>query len=167
MNIFQGSSDIPYHLSVGGLITNSNDEICCHYFDLNSTASRQSTKRDLYLLMRETIASNESIDDALHRGALAEMGAKIKIGHFLGSKISTFPDNSNERIIRKTTIYFHLELIEQNESWRTAEIPEGQSVLMWLKPKMLIKRMETQQSDSHTGLDESQIVNNYLKTLAN
>jgi hypothetical protein len=117
--------------------------------------------------MRETIASNESIDDALHRGALAEMGAKIKIGHFLGSKISTFPDNSNERIIRKTTIYFHLELIEQNESWRTAEIPEGQSVLMWLKPKMLIKRMETQQSDSHTGLDESQIVNNYLKTLAN
>ena len=167
MSIFQGNPDTPYHLSVGGLLTNESGEICCHYFDVNSDASKQSTKRDLYLLMRETISADESITDALKRGARQEFGAEISIGHYLGSIQSVFPLKNKDSIIRKTTIYFHLNLGEQKDEWRNKDIPEGKSVLMWLKPAMLMKRMETQQSDSHTGLDESGIIKNYLKILMN
>lgn len=163
MNIFQGSQDHPFHLSVGGLLTNDEGAICCHYFDVNSDASKASTKRDLYLLMREAIKSDETIEAALRRGARQEMGAKVEVGHFLGSINSVFPHSTSGEIIRKTTIYFHLQLIEQNENWRERNVPEGQSVLMWLPAPVLIKRSETQTSDSHTGLDESSIIKNYLK----
>ena len=113
--------------------------------------------------MRETIEEDETIMSAINRGLLEEFGAKGSVKNFIGSIKSEFPFKNKTGIVEKTTLYFHVELIEQDYAWRDKNDYEGNSNLVWLESAMLIKRMETQKSENYTGLDESMIIKNYLK----
>jgi len=72
MNYFQGNNKHPRHLSVGAVLTNDHGEICVHHVNDESLAQEGRLKgywtdegvTDFYILMRETIESNEALEKA-------------------------------------------------------------------------------------------------------
>ena len=76
-NYFQSSQEFPFHISVGAVLRNKQGEIACHYFDTFSHLGESA--EDFYILMRETIEPNETIEKALARGLKEEFGAEAQI----------------------------------------------------------------------------------------
>jgi len=62
LHYFVGQKKSPFHLSVGAIVMNGKTEIYCHHL-LNVRG-----KMDAYLLMRETVEPNETLENALRRG---------------------------------------------------------------------------------------------------
>lgn len=89
----RGDSNNPYHLSIGAVILEANK------------VTLLKKKDGSFTLPRETMYSQESIEDSLGRGVQEEIGITPKIEKYLGSQITFFtrPDNTN---VEKTTIYF-------------------------------------------------------------
>ena len=155
-NYFQGTSESPFHISIGAVLTNDKGEIACHYFKEFSHKSMGSFK-DFYLLMRETIEPGETIENCLSRGLMEEFGAVGKIKSYMGSVVSHFPHKSVE--IEKTTLYFHCELISFDPERRKRDDPESGSEIVWISKKELIEKMHEQgQRSKRQDLDESKVL---------
>jgi hypothetical protein len=117
-NYFQRSKEQPYHISVGAVLTNNNNEVCIQYLkDFYHPAV--GSLSDFYSLMRETIEPNETIEQALHRGLLEEFGAVAELKSFLGSIVAMTPQE--DYIFQKNTLYFHLKLISIDPKKRSHE----------------------------------------------
>ena len=82
-NIFQASKEFPFHISVGAIMTDNSGCICCHYYKKSDLPIESEGKSDLYLLMRETLLPNETIENAVARGLQEEFGAKGDIKAYL------------------------------------------------------------------------------------
>lgn len=159
MNYYQGNKNHPSHLSVGAILVNDKNEICCHHINDQELLRGYWTDEgvvDFYILMRETPEPNETLENALHRGLLEEFGARAEIADYIGPIVSHWKHNDVE--VEKTTIYFLCKLIDQDESKRTGDI-ESKTILEWHTADFLIPKMKEQSKKyGRTDIDESQIL---------
>ena len=126
---FQGNNLHPRHISVGGILVNKKGEICCHHFftkDLKGYWTEEKLD-DFYILMRETLKPNESLEHALHRGFKEEFGATGKFIDYIGAIKSNFKHGETD--IEKTTLYFLCKLIKQDISKRSAGDIDDRSII--------------------------------------
>ncbi len=155
-NYFRGTIENPYHISIGAVLVNNEGQVCCHYFKEIDHRQFKDAK-DLYLLMRETIEPNETIEEVLHRGLMEEFGAEATLNRYLGSIISYFPRKNIS--IEKTTLYFLFDFISLEESRRSKDDVEGNSEIRWINPSDLIIKMREQGIRlMRSDLDESAIL---------
>lgn len=159
-NYFQGSEESPYHISVGAVVKNNEGKICCHYFEKSVHGHPNFT--NFYLLMRETMELNETIEQCLHRGLQEEFGIEAKIVQYLGSIVSHFPKKNVT--VEKTTIYFLCDFISIDESRRKEGDPEASSEIKWLTKEDLIPKMKEQGTRfNRDDADESSILERLIK----
>lgn len=100
---FRATNEYPYHLSIGAVVVNDEKKILCHHF--KSLQLKGLEFKDLYILMRETIEPNETIEQCLARGLREEFGVRAEIVHILGS-LGSFIDDEISLIKQKTVVYF-------------------------------------------------------------
>ncbi len=156
---YQGADEHPWHLSVGAVLVNEKGEVCHHHFTdaLIKGYWPDEGLSDFYLLMRETVHPNETLEEAVHRGLLEEFGAMAEIVDYIGSYTSTFEHKGV--VIQKTTPYFLCKLLFQDETKRDASDIEGETVLEWHMPDFLIPKMKEQGIRyKRTDVDESEIL---------
>jgi hypothetical protein len=168
-NYFQGNNNHPQHVSVGAILVNGKNEICCHHFDPKILIPEGYWKEqglgELYILMRETVEPNEKLEETLHRGLMEEFGAEAKIVDYIGSIQSYFKNKGSDTEIQKTTLYFLCKLRNQDLSKRGTGDVEFESQLEWHPAGFLIPKMKEQSARyGRTDIDESQILER-LKTL--
>lgn len=162
-NYFQGNHNHPQHFSVGAILVNEKNEICCHHFvdDQLKGYWPDLGINGLYLLMRETPDLGEKIEDVLARGLKEEFGAEAEVLDYIGSIQNHFKDKDVE--VEKTTIYFVCKLISQDLSKRSGDI-ESKSNLEWQTADFLIPKMKEQsQKFGRTDVDESEILERFQK----
>jgi len=163
-NYFQGTKINPYHISIGAVVRNEKGEICCHYFKKFEHKSVGSFE-NLYLLMRETIEPNETIEQCLARGLMEEFGITANMVSYLGSIQSKFPIVNSEIVVEKTTLYFLCDFISINESQRKPDDLEASSEIVWVEPNKLIEIMTEQGiKTNREDADESVIIKRLIDT---
>lgn len=154
-NIFRASREYPYHLSVGAVVVNDDNQIFCHYF--NELDIHGIIVKDLYLLMRESLELNESLEQCLSRGLQEEYGVKGEIISFLGTLVTQHNDTGF--LVHKSTLYFLVKCTEFNIENRSKNDHESGSILKFYDKDFLIKKMYGQGRDlNRTDLDESEIL---------
>lgn len=167
-NIFQASKEFPFHISVGALLVDKGGKIVCHFFKKGDLDHESEGRSDLYLLMRETPNQSESISEAIERGLMEEFGARGEIVHFLGSISSWFPGITTGIKMNKTTLYFLVNLLEIDLNLREEGAVETRSEILRLEPKKLLALLKEQgKKYERTDLDESGIIENYIKYVGN
>lgn len=159
-NYFQWSKDNPYHISIGGVVRNKEHKIGCHYFKSFSHPSVGKFE-DFYILMRETLEKNETIETCLVRGFREEFGAEIKLVGYVGAIEASI--QTNRKNMYKTTLYFLCDLVTFDESSRDPEDIESSSAIQWHEPKFLINKMQEQGKRlGREDMDESKVIKNML-----
>jgi ADP-ribose pyrophosphatase YjhB (NUDIX family) len=163
-NYFQGNSKHPQHISIGAVLINEKNEICCHHFDskkFNFKGYRKENNlEDFYILMRETIEPNETLEKALHRGLREEFGVEAEMVDYIGPIQSHFKDDEVE--VEKTTLYFLCKLKNQDLSKRGSGDVEDQSQIEWHTTNFLIPKMKEQAIKfGRTDVDESLILERF------
>jgi hypothetical protein len=161
INYFQRSSENPFHISIGGVVVNDEGKICCHYFESKSHPAIGDIK-NVYILMRETIEPNETIEECLTRGLQEEFGMVGTLKSYLGSIVVNFEHRG--QIVEKTTLYFLCDYISIDPSNRKSEDPESDSEIVWIEPKELIEKMKEQRIRlGREDVDESKILERLVK----
>jgi NADH pyrophosphatase NudC (nudix superfamily) len=158
MNYLQGNKNHPQHISVGAIMRNSEGLIRVHHFpkEIASGFWKGIDVTDFYILMRETIEPNETLEQALHRGLAEEFNAAASLDDYLGSIVST-PS------FQKTTLYFLCTYQKDVGAKRDMRDAEGQSELEWKTPEELIPLMRAQKDRfKRDDIDESSILERYL-----
>ena len=156
INIFRASKEYPYHLSVGAVVMNDENNILCHHF-APSVRDGQNYP-DLYLLMRETLENNETIEQCVERGLKEEFGVRAELKSLLGSNASQIDDNRG-LIKQKTVVYFLCKFIEYLPEGRLKNDPESKSNLEWHDSRFLISKMfEQGKKLNRQDIDESEII---------
>lgn len=161
---FQGNSEHPQHISVGAVLRNDKGEVCVHHFLAENLKGYWVEEKldDFYVLMRETLETNESLESALHRGLKEEFGATARMLDYIGSLRSHFEHKGVE--VEKTTLYFLCELVSQDTNLRLKDDIEGTTELEWHKPEFLIPLMKEQAKKfKRTDVDESEILERTIK----
>lgn len=159
MNHFQGNKDHPQHVSVGAIVVNGKGEVCCHHFtdaDLEGYWPNEGLN-DFYLLMRETVSQDETLERALTRGLKEEFGVEARMVDYVGSIQSHFKHEGVT--VEKTTLYFYCMLVSQDAARRDTSDIEGKSALEWHTLDFLIPHMKEQAKRyGRTDVDESSIL---------
>lgn len=156
-NHFRASREFPHHISIGGLVFNEDKKILVHHFKDVTTADGLYLG-ELYLLMRETIEDNETIEGALSRGLMEEFGLTGELLGHIGSVKGKYP--LQDFWVEKTTLYFLVKYIEHDNSKREKDSKESESDLEWHDAGFLIEKMKLQKK-IEDSLDESEIVENF------
>ncbi len=161
-NYFQGNNEHLRHISVGAVVLNDKSEICCHHFTKGQLPGYWPDLgiNDFYILMRETLNPNETLEQALHRGLMEEFGATAEMIDYVGSIRCNFkPNTEGAREIEKTTLYFLCKLIGQDLSKRNTEDIEGKTDIEWHTADFLIPKMKEQaQKYNRPDIDESSVL---------
>ena len=135
---------------------NEEGKICCHYHK-QFIHPAMGEFNDFYLLMRETIEPNESIEKCLSRGLMEEFGIEGTLKSYLGSIVANFSHRNME--VEKTTLYFLCNLISFDLSRRKAEDPEAGSEIVWMDLEELIQKMKEQGKRlNREDVDESKVL---------
>lgn len=162
INYFQRSEQYPFHISIGAIVVDKNNNVGCHYFDKHEIPGF-GVFENFYLLMRETIEPMETIEGCLERGLIEEFGVKATIRHFVGSIVSRFQLTKGGPTVEKTTLYFLCDLISSDQSKRRLNDPESGSVIKWLPLNELAKCMKEQRARmGREDADESSILEKVL-----
>lgn len=150
------SKENPYHISIGAVVVNDKNEICCHHFDKISIGG--FLFEDIHILMRETIEPNESIEQCLERGLKEEFGMKAELISYLGS-ITSLLDLKDLAKVEKTTLYFLCKPISFDFNKRKVDDPESSSNIKWIKINDLILLMKKQSEKyNREDADESKVL---------
>lgn len=165
MNLFKQSEGSPFHISVAALFTNEKKELLCHHFSPKDLPHESEGKRDVYLLMRETLEPHETLESALTRGLLEEFGATGEIIDYLGSIQSHFPYTHNHKIVvEKTTLYFEVRALSVDESKREVGAVESRSTLVWLSPFELLEKTIQQSEDiGRDDINDEKVIRAFIK----
>ena len=167
-NIFQGSEETPFHISIGAVLTDGEGSICCHFYKKDELPMESEGVSDLYLLMRETLEPGQTIEETVARGLKEEFGAEGKLKAYIGSIRSWFPLHGHGIRIEKTTLYFHVEMTTFNPTTREDDVIESRSEILWKKPEVLEALFAEQgRKYERTDLDESTIIRSYITYAAN
>ena len=161
-HLFQSSDKLPFHISIGAVLTDEQGRICCHFFNDDTMLASRGITGTIHLLMRETLEPGETIEGALERGLREEFGATGVIRGYLGSIQSHFPRKGGI-IVEKTTLYFHVEKQSLDETLRAKDDVEAGSVMQWVEPKELQSIFSEQgKRFQRTDLNESKIIASYI-----
>lgn len=95
---------------------------------------------EVCILMRETVEENESLEEALARGLMEELGATAEISNYLGSKVTYFESRGVK--VQKTTLYFKVQLKSFDERSRLEGDPESSSQILWLDLEEAIEKIQ-------------------------
>ena len=154
-NLYQNTEAYPYHLSVGAVMRGADGKILCHRFD--DVDLNPIRPHPVYILMRETVETTESLEAAVHRGIREEFGATAQITKFLGSIISKAPAKYGS--FEKTTAYFLCELKTVDLALRAGD-PEAVSEPVYMDIGELSAAMQAQAAlmPDRTDVDESIIL---------
>lgn len=128
--LLRGDKENPYHLSIGQVIFNHQNQIALIQKNDGS-----------FTLPRETTHLEEDYKEALLRGATEEIGFTVKPIKFLGSLITYF-NRDSETVIEKSTLYFLSEALEKTEK-RLEEDEIGDTVI-WIEPTKAIEKLKEQ-----------------------
>lgn len=152
-SIFYWSNGLPFHISVGAVVLNDNNEVLVHHFPAGTAA-----KIETYLLMRESLEMKETLLEAVDRGLVEEFGIKAKLREFIGTIVCDFHHGDGMEI-EKTTLYFLLEQPEELPAGRQKGAPESKSTLEWWNLDELaeLSRQQAKVLD-RTDFDESKIL---------
>lgn len=153
-NFYSWEHQLPYHLSVGAVVLNGEGKILVHHYPAEIHHGNE-----VYLLMRETLERDETLESAVKRGLREEFGIQAEIRDFLGSAISDFLHHRNETKVEKTTVYFLCTNPFNLPEGRTDEGIEAKSTLEWLDPVDLAEKSRQQaKTIGSSDLDESRII---------
>lgn len=123
----------PYHLSVGALVFDDERNICVHRYESHNAPEGIlhlfGGLDVVYLLVRETVHDNESLETAVLRGVSEEFGVIGEVDSFLGTLIAEVRDVDGWSF-EKTTPYHSVRKIGDGE--RDVEDEENFSELVWL-----------------------------------
>ncbi len=151
-NPFHWTHEHPYHISVGAVLRDREGKIAVHHFT--------TEEGEWYMLMRETIEPNESLEVCLARGLMEEFGAVGTLVHFIGA--ITCPASSfttPEHALTKTTLYFLCDVVSLDEELRPTGEFESMSQIEWKRPEELIPLMHEQSALlSRADIDESSVL---------
>ena len=111
MNYFQGNAKHPRHISVGAVMRNHEGLIRVHHFpkDVAHGFWKGIGITDFYILMRESLEPNETLEHALVRGLQEEFNAVATLDDYLGAIVATAyqaTDEHSRAPFQKTTLYF-------------------------------------------------------------
>jgi hypothetical protein len=152
-NIFHHTPESPAHISVGAVVFNDQGQILVHYWQHIPKEVIAFEGEDVYLLMRESLEANESLEQAVHRGLMEEFGTTAEIVRYLGPIISNPPH------FQKTTLYFLCRLINFDPEQRIEDDVEGGSELKFMELEPVIQRMQEQGKQyQRDDIDESTIL---------
>lgn len=102
-NIFGAAIDRPFHLSVGVVVLNAeNDILCLHYPDIDG-------QKDIFVLPNKTAKPSETLVDTATRAAKQELGCDIRLVTFLGStrtEDSWWGELGTPTKVEKNVLYF-------------------------------------------------------------
>lgn len=162
--IFQHSAENPFHISVGVVLVNDAGQILVHKTDRATIPERFAHLLggldQAYILMRESLENDETLEQCVARGLQEEFGAEGDLIKYLGA-IST-PVAARTRVFEKTTLYFLVQL--QLQGPRPMDDDESFTELVWMEPKELIAAMKEQGIRANReDLDESKIIEAYVK----
>jgi ADP-ribose pyrophosphatase YjhB (NUDIX family) len=162
--IFQHSENSPFHISVGAVLVNDKGHILVHKTDSTNIpkelAHLLGGLDEAYILMRESLENDETLEQCVARGLREEFGAKGDLLKYLGA-IST-PVAARTRTFEKTTLYFLVQLTSQGP--RPMDDEESFTELVWMEPGELIVAMKRQGAQAQReDLDESKIIEAYVK----
>lgn len=164
--MFQSSDRLPFHISVGAVLTDEQGRICCHFFDNEDMLAARGITGKLHLLMRETLEPGETLEGALARGLREEFGATGELKGYLGSVLSHFPRKSGV-VVEKTTLYFHVQKTHMDESLRAQGDIEAQSTIQWIESHELHTLfVEQGKRFERTDVDESSVIARYIEHVA-
>ncbi len=156
-NYFKGSPSNPYHLSIGAVVINEKNEVCCHHFDSVTLRNVFVELKNFYILMRETVEMGETIEETLHRGLMEEFGITGDIVTFLGSIKGHYPLEGVS--VEKTTLYFLVKLKTFDPKLRSKKDEESESSIEWQTIDYLIPKMQEQgERLRRTDLNEAPIL---------
>jgi hypothetical protein len=164
-NFLNQSIQSPTHISVAALLRNVQGEILTHWFKKEDLPDESEGRGDLYLVMRESLHRDESLEAAVQRGLMEEYGARGTIVDFLGTIVSHFPSSDDKAVaIEKAVLYFLVEYLAHDETKREAGAVESRSQLLWLKPEILLEKNVTQAARySRTDIDDSKVIKYYIE----
>lgn len=138
---------------------NEKGEVCCHHFFTKDLKGYWADEKldDFYILMRETLKPNETLEHALERGLMEEFGATAELVDYIGSIEGHFKHKGVD--VQKTTLYFLSKLSRQDISRRGSGDIEDKSIIEWRTPDYLIPLMKEQAVRfGRTDVDESSIL---------
>lgn len=163
-SLYKNSPQFPYHISVGAVFFNNNNEIACEVFSKEVAKKWTGLNTEIRTLMRETIEVGEDIIDAVHRGILEEFGVSGTIIGPLGSKEDLVVEK--EKTFLKTTLYFLVKADHVNNIPLQGVDGEIEYKIEWLSIDDLIEKMTTQsQGLEREDLNEVKILERAKKYL--
>lgn len=112
-NLFGAAPDRPYHLSVGVVVLNADNDILALYYPTIDEIT------DIYVLPNKTVKPNETPADAAIRGAKQELGCDIQIITFLGSTQTQdiwWKEIETPKPVEKTVLYFLARATNQDSA---------------------------------------------------
>lgn len=157
-NPFVGTPEEPFHMSVGVILVNEENEVLVHRFNLeNNEELRHELKRradipgkvQYYALMTETPEHGESLIDAAERGLMEEFGATGRLIHYIGTNIGHFKRMGSDVLIEKATPFFLYRILDLDETRREQGSIESSSELVFLDIETLMKYLEEQDRAIH------------------
>lgn len=117
-NYYGATPDRPYHLSVGAVVLNAdNDVICLHYPSIDGI-------KDIYKLPTGTVHKGETLEDTLHRRCREELGCSVKIITFLGTQITRdvwWGELGTPTPMEKSVMFFLAKAVTEDSKLTTAD----------------------------------------------
>ncbi|QQG49678.1 MAG: NUDIX domain-containing protein [Candidatus Berkelbacteria bacterium] len=165
-NYFSWKDNGQSHLSIGAVVINDEGKICSHHFTkLPFEVFGTRYERDVYLLMRETVEPNETLEVALSRGLMEEFGMKTTLKTYIGSILCHFTQKNTK--IEKTTLYFLCQYVSDDLNSRRRGDAEARSTLEWHEPNFLMQKMQQQfKSTGREDINEAPIIARVKKLIA-
>ena len=163
-SLYQARRDNPFHISVGAVVVNGEGKILVHKREKHAAPlpfqSEFLDRNEIYILARETVEDDESLEQAVLRGVAEEFGVAGRVEKYLGARSLVITTGNPAWEWEKTTLYFQVTPIGEAE--RVID-DESFSVLEWHDPDFLIERMRGQGGKDRSDLDESKIIETYAK----
>lgn len=167
-NYFQANRERKHHISVGAVVLNEENKACVHHFDSKKLGGYWANEGldDFYLLMRETMHPNETLEGTLRRGLIEEFGIEAELVDYIGSIKADLVSHTGVEM-EKTTLYFLTKFKSQDLSKRDNADIEGETDVEWHEIDFLIDRMEKQEEvHGRSDVNEAKIlkeVKNHIK----
>lgn len=159
--LFQHSETNHFHISVGALLV-KDGKVLVHRVPREKMPEKYhhllGGLEQVYMLMRESLENDESLEGAVLRGIKEEFGAVGAIQRYLGSIQAKLHDAGG---FEKTTLYFEVLCTSLGE--RPSDDEESFTLLEWHDPKELLELMRSQvKHTDRADLDETKILETYL-----
>jgi sorbitol-specific phosphotransferase system component IIA len=155
-NYYGATPDRPYHLSVGAVVLDENNNVVClHYPNIDEIT-------DVYALLNKTVKPGETLEATLNRGAQLELGHEIEIITFLGTQETSdiwWEELGNPTKMEKSVMFFLAKTTNATPETAKEENEEEKREVISKSFDFLIEKMKTQPlKDGMRDFNQSEIL---------